>query len=415
MPSQHQWRRRSWYRWYRAIAIPGVIATVVILAVVGGRSPSLRQSVVHKRLATPTALISRNVPAYSNNACYPARNANDSSYETVWSACNSTNGRAMSPVSWLAYDLSSVPAARRATVILAWYANCCSYDNTISGTGAYNLPGGYTIDANSARGGTRSAPASGWRTLVTVTTNPYHSRQHVLHLSGYTWVRINISASDGSPGNYGVQINMDVFNPAEIADDWIFYGDSITEAAMGHTTAAGGFQYVGDMVQSAIPGIFPLAENGGIGYQTASSAQSFIPPQLALFPGKYVGLAYGTNDANGGCGSSACLRQFYDAYAHLVQDVLRVHKIPVVPTIPWGCTASLRANAALYNREIEALYRAYPQVAKGPDFYTYFKDRQTLISADCIHPNDAAAEPGMGEYRRLWANTMIGVYKSTSR
>src|SRR5438067_1653175 len=88
----------------------------------------------------PMPIISRGLPAYTNDDCggsYPATNANDASYDTQWGSCNSQPS-AMNP-KWLAYDLSSVPAAQRGSVIVAWYNNCCSYNNTISGTGAYNL------------------------------------------------------------------------------------------------------------------------------------------------------------------------------------------------------------------------------------------------------------------------------------
>jgi len=360
----------------------------------------------------PMPLISRNVPAFSNIHCgYPASAANDASYDTTWRGCNGQNAPSISPPVWLAYDLSSVPAAHRARVVLAWYSNCCSYDNSISGTGAYNIPGSYTIDANAAPGGTSTAPTAGWKTLVTVTTNTYHSRQHSLDLADDNWVRINVTASDGSTSNYDASINMDVFDTAAGAtDDWIFYGDSITEGAMGQSTQGGIASYA-QLVNAAVPATFPLEENGGIASQTTRSALTFIPAQLRLFDGHFVGLSYGTNDANGGCGNSACLNTFYNNYAQLVQDVIRAGKVPIVPTIPWGCTASLSANLPAYNLQIQKLYAAFPQIVRGPDLYSYFKANQAYISSnDCIHPNDT----GMGLYRQQWANAMIsGVYTVT--
>ena len=397
------------------VAILGLIAAMLVNC--GGSSQATRTDAPTGSHATSTAvlpmpLISRNVHAFSNVDCgSPASAANDASYDTTWRGCNGQDAPAMSRPVWLAYDLSSVPAAQRAQVVLAWYSGCCSYDNAISGTGAYNIPGSYTIDANAAPGGASTAPTAGWRTLVTVANNTYHSRQHRLELASYNWVRINVTVSDGAPLNYDASINMDVFDTgAGVTDDWIFYGDSITEGAMGQATQGGITSYA-QLVNAAVPANFPLEENGGIAAQTTASARTYIPAQLALFGGHYVGLSYGTNDANGGCGTSACLRTFYDNFAQLVQDVIRAGKQPIVPTIPWGCTASLAANVPAFNHQIQKLYAAFPQIVKGPDLYSYFKAHKTYVSSnDCIHPNAT----GMGLYRKQWANAMLNaVYKVT--
>src|SRR5262249_36799668 len=221
--------------------------------------------------------------------------------------------------------------------------------------------------------------------------------------NGYNWVRLNATASDGSTGNMGIAVNMDVHNAsAGVQDDWIFYGDSITEGAMGHNTE-GGVSAFPQLINAQQSGNFPVEENGGIGFQTTMSALTYIDAQLALFAGTYAGLSYGTNDANSGCTSSSCLSSFYNNYAQLVQRALNAGKVPIVPTIPWGCTASLRTAVPLYNQQIQNLYAAYPQIVKGPDLYTFFQNNQGLISADCIHPSDT----GMGAYRQQWANTML--------
>jgi hypothetical protein len=38
---------------------------------------------------------------------------------------------------------------------------------------------------SAAPGGTPSPPVSGWTTLVTVTGNVFHSRQHLIDFTGY--------------------------------------------------------------------------------------------------------------------------------------------------------------------------------------------------------------------------------------
>ncbi len=49
------------------------------------------------------------------------------------------------------------------------------------------------------------------------------------------------------------------------------------------------------------------------------------------------------------------------------------------------------------------LYRAFPQIIKGPDFWTFFQKHQDLISDDDIHPT----QMGFGAYRQQWANMML--------
>jgi hypothetical protein len=113
---------------------------------------------------------------------------------------------------------------------------------------------------------------------------------------------------------------------------------------------------------------------------------------LQLFPGKYVGLSYGTNDALG-CTNAA---KFYANYFTMVRVVLTRGKIPVVPHIPWGRSANIQKCAPALNCKIDDLYRAFPQILKGPDFWTLFQKHQELISDDALHPTQI----GLGAYRQ---------------
>lgn len=336
------------------------------------------------------SIISRNVPAFASSNYSPASQANDDSYDTTW--------RSLGTPTWLAYDLSGVPASHRGKVLVVWYNESYNYDHTIINDYVYNMPQDYTISVNSGAGGGHP-PDTGWVTHVTVKGNHYHSRQHVIDMTGNNWIRLNVTAVDGAPENYDVSINMDVYDANYgTADDWIFFGDSITAGAMGHGTIDGVKNFA-QLINAQEPSNFPAQEAGGIGFLTSAEGAKYINTWLKLFPGKYVGLSYGTNDANG-CANPA---NFYSNYVTMVQAVLHADKIPVLPHIPWGRTTNIQNCGPEFNAQIDALYKAFPQIIKGPDLWTFFQKHQNLIPNDNIHPT----EMGYGAYRQQWANAML--------
>lgn len=341
--------------------------------------------------ATPGAVISRNVPAFASSGFTPASDANDTSYDTAW--------RSQGTPAWLAYDLSRVPASQRSKVLVVWYNQTLAYDHTIIKENAYNLPQDYTIDVNPAAGG-GEPPSAGWKTLLTVKGNHYHSRQHVIDMAGNIWIRINVTAVDGSLDNFDASLNMDVYDATySTTDDWIFFGDSITAGGMGHWTAGNGAQSFAQLINARAPGHFPIQESGGIGYLTSADGANFINTWLRQFPGKYVGLSYGTNDAIGCVNADT----FYNNYVKMVQAVLNADKIPVIPHIPWGKHPNIQRCGPALNARIDALYTAFPKIIKGPDLWTFFKNNPQFISNDTIHPT----EIGFGVYRQQWANMML--------
>ena len=336
-------------------------------------------------------VISRGVPAFASSQIWPARDANDADYSSFW--------RGAIP-SWLALDLSSVPAAKRGRVVVGWYNDpqTSPYDHSVPGEEAYNNLRDYTLQANPAASG-GAAPTSGWVTLASVTGNTLHSRQHVVDLTGYNWLRLNVTGSDGSAGNDDAALNLDVHDASQgTGDSWLFFGDSITMDGLNHDRQ-GTTGNVSELVNAAKPSHFPAFENGGIGGVTSSQGAQKIDSWLSRFPGKYVGLAYGTNDANG-CGDTAA---FQSNYAKMIGAVLAAGKVPVVPTIPWARTSGVRSCAPGYNARIEALYATYPQVVKGPDLWKYFESNQSLISSDNLHPTPS----GYAGLRQQWANAML--------
>ena len=354
---------------------------------------------------SPMPVISRGVPAYTNDTCALASAANDSNYDTQWWTCGTPSTGA--PL-YLAYDLSGVPAASRGQVLVLWYNDpqTMHYDYTFVGVHPcctlvpIAIPSAYTLEGNAAPGGT--LPSSGWVALATVSGNALHSRQHSLNLTGYNWLRMNITASVGSTKDYGVILNLDIHDAsAGFQDDWIFYGDSITEGAMAHQSLSefGGSGTWAQLINAARPSNFPAFESGAIGGTLSADGVNGINGWLALFSGRYAGLAYGTNDAIWSVNPAI----FYDNYVTLVQAVLAAGKVPIVPKIPWGCTPPILANVPSLNEKIDALYAAYPQVIQGPDLWAYFQANQSLMSSDCVHPT------GQGSFgmRKQWADTML--------
>ncbi len=349
---------------------------------------------------SPLPLISRGVPAFASAACHPARNANDADYGTRWKSC--------AVPAWLAYDLSSVATARRGQVVLAWYNDpvTAQYDHTLINSPGYSIPGAYTIEANAAAGG-GSAPTSGWVTLVTVTGNTYHSRQHLINLTGYNWVRLNATASDGTSGNKDIVLNMDVHDAGQgVQDSWIFYGDALTQFGLDHNPR--GVGTFSQLINASIAKHFPVQEDGGTTYMTSSDGARHINTWLSLFPGQYVALSYGLHEANSAAPRAVNANAFYDNYVTMVEAVLAAGKTPIVPKVSWARTTNVQANAPLLNARLDALYAAYPQIIRGPDFWTYFQNNQQMVSSDNLH----LTPEGLVAYRQLWVDQMLtAVYR----
>jgi len=255
--------------------------------------------------------------------------------------------------------------------------------------------GSYTIEVNASAGGGR-APTSGWVVMESVTNNTLHSRDHVVTFSGYNWIRLNVSVSDGSPENRDVALKMDIYDATNgVTDGWLFAGDSITAGSMRHTDLSVSSDSFTNQV-GALAGVFPAQQNAGMPGWTAADMVAHLSAWLKLFHGRYVAISLGTNDAAAGVAPDA----FYANMSALVEDVLAAGKIPVVPTIPWSRDPTHAKNIPGLNTAIERLYREYPDLIRGPDLYGFFSEHQMLISADNVHPT----ETGYAAARSLWAN-----------
>jgi lysophospholipase L1-like esterase len=346
----------------------------------------------------PMPVISRGVPAYASSGT-PSY-ANDYNYTTLWRSSGSMP-------QWLAYDLSGVPEEQRGQVVVFWSSHNYGYVPYDPGNPTrYNLPGIYTIDVHAAPGGTTPPAASdpGWLTLAEVTSlNVFKSRQHAVNLTSgdtvYNWVRMRVTVVNGTTSNWDAAFNLDIHDVhLGIEDDWIFFGNSISTGAMSHEER--GDKNFSQIIDSATEENFPLYQDGAVAGWTTNDAVDSVPGWIETFQGRYVGIAYGTNDA----GWSIDTTVFYDNYETLVETALNEGKIPVIPTIPWlGTSAGVRVPPL--NAKLAQLKENYPEILDGPDFWTFFSNNKNLMSADSIHPN---AE-GMIAYRRLWAEKMLEI------
>lgn len=335
----------------------------------------------------PIRLISRSVPAFASSGT--ASRANDADYNTTW--------RSSSASASLTYNLASVPASNRSQVLLVWYNEATeAYDPILAQESAVRIPRNYTIQVNTAPSGT-TAPASGWTTRTTVTSNRFHSRQHVVDMSGANWIRLSVTSIRGGSN---ADINMDVYDASQgLSDDWIIYGSSTPSMAVQHTMIGNTAQSFSQIINAARPAYFPVQENGSIsGINTADGVNN-INAWLAIFPGHYVAIALGANDADE-CMSNTT---FYNNYATMIRAVTNTGKVPVVPMFNWSKLSTVQSCGPRLIDQINRLYVDFPQVVKGPDFWTYFMSHPELISSDNTHPTDV----GLGIYRQMWADTML--------
>lgn len=331
----------------------------------------------------PNPVISRKCPVYSGKASQPTA-ANDEHY---FSFCFLTTP------DYIAYDLSEVPAEERKQVLAVWY-NTSSYDYI----GAYKSrnmePSDYTVEVNAAEGG--AYPESGWEVVETVEGNTLSSRQHVVNMEGFNWIRLNIKKADDESGK-PASINFDVHNVSGgVSDSWLFLGDSITAGGMNNCYGTGFATYI-NTIDSRY---FPVQENGGIGGIRSIDGKENIDRWLETSHAKYVSLAYGTNDC---WGNPNATEEYYNNTKYMIDAILAAGKVPVLPKIPASTNKDVKDNVPLYNAVIDKLYEEYgAKLVKGPDFGEFLLSSPDYLSGDGVHPSDT----GYAAMREEWARLM---------
>ena len=319
--------------------------------------------------AGPMQLISRGVPAFASSGM--AMNAADEQPNIAWSS--------EALPAWLAYDVSQVPAEQRQQVLLAWYCYWADYLVTTPKP-EQMLPLDYVIETNAAAGGGQP-PTDDWREVAKVSANAKSARQHVFALGGANWVRLSVTKSSDAAK---VMLDVDLYSaPGGGSDGWLFMGDSIT-----YMTTQRAFSDLPALVEKGQKGRVPLIVDGALGGTNTSTAQDIIETSLAEFDGRYVVLAYGTND------HAAEFKM-----ESLVQKVIGLGKVPVVPHVPWS--DQKLDEGPLLNQAIDALYVKYPQILRGPDLWQAFENRLDYIPAGDVHPNGEGQEFLRGEWAKV--------------
>ena len=190
------------------------------------------------------------------------------------------------------------------------------------------------------------------------------------------------------------------------SDGWIFYGDSITEAGMPHDLGERREPELRPARSSAVrPASSPRT-------RTAASAARVRRRRVAHrllavhLPGRFVGLSYGTNDANGGTSPT----KFDDNYVTMVQAVLRRGQGAGDPDDPVGAHRPMcRRAAPALNAKIHRLYADFPQVVHGPDLWVFFRTHPACSRATaCIRATPVTSHTASSGPTR-WSRTCTGL------
>lgn len=333
-------------------------------------------------------------PGSSDNPCF----------STVWTAKVGNH---------ITFDLSSAPQELRDEISLVWYTN-----NTFAPLGDWvtstDLPSTYAIEVNDAPGG-GDEPTSGWEDVTAVSGNVLASRMHSFDFEGYNWIRLTVDETasynkttkemDYNYTDGTAKINIGLVHGG-MTDSWLFIGDSITAGGMGNNNGSSFSYYINKFSEGAYS---PIQINAGIGGLTSNHGKNNIKGWLKQFPGRYVSIAYGTNDCWGNPNNT---KTYHDNLAYMIQAIHDAGKTVVLPKIPFSTNPDVANNLPAYNAIIDQLYEEYPYIIKGPDFYSIMKaDPEGFFgSGDGVHPDSN----GYQKMRKAWAELMYTqVYHGT--
>jgi chitinase len=283
---------------------------------------------------------------------------------------------------------------------VAWRGGGTSFDENIYSDISYGRPSEYYIEA--------SSDGSSWTSLTHVTHNSYNGRQFVFDISGhkYTQIRMRLVSIVGA---YAGRVVLDVHDArAGSADTYLFLGDSLTSNCWGVTDFPN--ESFGRSIHAQRPKQYPMFTEGGTPSLLSSSVLStsaYGVPAIRQWlkdfaAAKYVGLSYGTNDANGNIPASA----YCSNMQAMVQEVIAAGKTPIIPTIVASPSANVRANAPAMNTCLAKLRTDYPSIIAGPDLWTLFHDHSINDGwfLDHLHPS---LTTGCTALQNAWIDSMI--------
>jgi lysophospholipase L1-like esterase len=292
----------------------------------------------------PTAmeLISRTVPATSSSGT--ASYAQDALYQgPLWGGHVADLGSSTN--SWLVYDLSGVPSAKRQSILVALdMAKGDQYYQLNFRAASYTpefTPSGYVLEG-------ATASAGPWTTLVSVPTNANPFKSHLIAFGSYTFLRLRITSAPN-----GAYAKMDVYNAAAgLTDGWAFFGDSIT----CNQFSGGSFpqQWFSKAIQASAPAYFPFVVGGGYPYTTAADAVDLIvndsgasfstglpSPLAAVFKDtRYAALIFGANDAP----AQSLVNAFRANYTTIIKRLRQNGQIVVIAAPTWATDTTRQAG-----------------------------------------------------------------------
>src|SRR3989339_615798 len=311
---------------------------------------------------TPTPLISRGKTVYSNISSTTSLLINDGNYLSYWEP------GLVSPSSpaWIAINTGG----GYSRVLLTWYCertyNYRTDDKCLVKWG-YSWWRGMPVSFKIQASADSTNGADGiWSEVASSTCNYFNSREHSFDFTGMKWVRYEVDESSSADNSGPLVSEIDVYDISNGCEDSvIFMGDSITAAAFRRTPYVQPCYSVD--IQNSHPAYFPAMIEGGISWDMASRAVTYMDENLSLNPDmKYWCLGYGTNGMSG-----TTPAQFTVIMQTMIDKIKAAGKIPVLARIPYT-EDPLRPNVPLYNVVIDSL-QASNNLIQGADLYGWFQ------------------------------------------
>lgn len=334
-----------------------------------------------------SVLLSRALPVFASSGT--AANGVSSDYNTPWTTTGATATYAM--------DISGLSAAQKTVNALYFYGESgvdttTLYADMAHPTGAGGLlslmPTAYTVEGNTGAGG-GSPPGSGWTTLLTVASNSLASQRCVLSgasaLTGYNWVRLNITASSGST----ISIKLDLFDESG-GSRWILQlGDSRGWFGNTHRKPHGGSvscDSLGNLMQPVL-GYYAPHINMGMSGAQAADIDSLVNGWIAILGVPYaVTMEMGINNATASGWSSAYTTSMQSIVTKCLNAGARKF---FLETIGDSTNSTVHSNInSGYLTAIAGIISGTTNCFAGFDTYTFLNNTPSYLSGDQIHETD---------------------------